>query len=247
MSNKTIKGGYRWLVEESCYEHRFIASLALGRPLDKEEIVHHINGRRLDNSTSNLCVMPSEQHEFFHGWLDWHKKVKGIYPSREKQLEALILKYSGTLLTDDGVIKSTFCRQAEYRLRQAESEIGCLASEIKISHRPGIGFPGDEWSYFEISSFKLLSSPWSRLPPIIAEALFLRWISTGLMTEPLPPCDSLRVDFQGYDHELSEWTLVALRSGKMIARVGVCELDNPTRTGKISARVVQRDHRWWTD
>jgi predicted nucleic acid-binding Zn ribbon protein len=36
------------------FEHRFVMSQALGRPLRKDETIHHINGDRLDNRLENL-------------------------------------------------------------------------------------------------------------------------------------------------------------------------------------------------
>lgn len=48
-------------------EHTLKASAALGRPLKKGEIVHHINGDKHDNSNSNLLVCGQP----YHMWLHW--------------------------------------------------------------------------------------------------------------------------------------------------------------------------------
>lgn len=45
------------------YEHRYLVAQDLGRPLRKDEIVHHKNGRRKDNRLSNLALMSKRAHD----------------------------------------------------------------------------------------------------------------------------------------------------------------------------------------
>ena len=91
------KNGY-YVLNNGELEHRYFARLALNRSLKKNEVVHHINGCKTDNSLSNLCVMDWEEHECFHGWLYWKKKVSGHYPSRKMQRKRLREKYNGIIL-----------------------------------------------------------------------------------------------------------------------------------------------------
>jgi hypothetical protein len=79
---------------ETHFLHRLIAKDTLGRDLRAGEVVHHINGQRLDNLVSNLCVMSREEHDRWHTWLRTLKN----YPSLETQRELLTIEHNGILL-----------------------------------------------------------------------------------------------------------------------------------------------------
>ena len=64
----TINEGYRRYDRDGQkrYAHRLIMSRILGRPLHRAEVVHHIDGDKLNNVPSNLVVMTRSEHVKLH-------------------------------------------------------------------------------------------------------------------------------------------------------------------------------------
>lgn len=60
---------------KNIYEHRYFMENKLGRKLDSNEIVHHVNGDKLDNRLENLEVILRADHNKHHFFSD-PKKVK---------------------------------------------------------------------------------------------------------------------------------------------------------------------------
>lgn len=48
------------------YEHQVVAEAAIGRPLEADETVHHLNGVKTDNRPENLTVMSRSEHARHH-------------------------------------------------------------------------------------------------------------------------------------------------------------------------------------
>jgi hypothetical protein len=87
----------KWKLAPSS-NYRETAVKVLGRNLERNEIVHHVNGNREDNGLNNLCVMDGVKHEMFHTWLRWKKEKSGSYPPIIHQKHILREEYGGILL-----------------------------------------------------------------------------------------------------------------------------------------------------
>lgn len=75
------KQGYKKLVicGRVILEHRLVMENHVGRPLEKKDHVHHINGNKLDNRIDNLIILKTSEHRALHNHnnsLSWNKERK---------------------------------------------------------------------------------------------------------------------------------------------------------------------------
>ena len=72
-SGSINRQGYRVLTVDGCeiLEHRWVVQQALGRALRAEELVHHIDGNKLNNVIENLEIMDRVSHSREHNTLLW--------------------------------------------------------------------------------------------------------------------------------------------------------------------------------
>jgi len=67
--NPMFKGGYELQGYRKIgkrFEHRIIMEKVLRRKLGAYEVIHHINGNRMDNRPENLLVMTRSEHLILH-------------------------------------------------------------------------------------------------------------------------------------------------------------------------------------
>lgn len=72
----TIHHGYKEITVKGKQvpEHRNLIEVFLGRKLQRREVIHHINGDRLDNRLENLMILTNQTHTPIHKTgRYWHK------------------------------------------------------------------------------------------------------------------------------------------------------------------------------
>ena len=93
--------GKMWEMKSDLSEHRVIAALKLKRPLEKGEIVHHLNGDHKDNRPENLRVCSSiNEHWNYH--LDSIGKIRNKLRIKQKEFAEML----GITVTDLSYIEN---------------------------------------------------------------------------------------------------------------------------------------------
>lgn len=60
------KRGYLRFRDSNKLVHRYVAEKKLGRALENWEVVHHVDGNKLNNRHANLEVCSREEHDAIH-------------------------------------------------------------------------------------------------------------------------------------------------------------------------------------
>jgi hypothetical protein len=70
-----MKNGYKAMVVEGrkIYVHRYVVEQSIGRKLEKNEHVHHLNHDKLDNRIENLKILSPQEHSRYHATTMWAK------------------------------------------------------------------------------------------------------------------------------------------------------------------------------
>lgn len=90
-------------------EHRVVMENYLGRLLNNDEIVHHIDGNKKNNIIENLQVLSSSEHHHLHGIQIGHKMAKLKCPYCHKIFTRHLVQ---TFVYKSNKYNCTFCSRS---------------------------------------------------------------------------------------------------------------------------------------
>ena len=93
------------------YEHIVVATKYLGRQLNDKEVVHHLDGNRLNNKHANLLVVEQSQHGKLHAWMA--SGAPGIEKLRENWVNSMDPKFITKVRTEE----FTYCKVCNLMLQ----------------------------------------------------------------------------------------------------------------------------------
>lgn len=116
-------GGYHGTGCVRTRYHRTLIERAVGRKLNSDEVVHHIDGNKDNNDIGNLRVMTKKDHHSIHSTEYWKKHRTGIVTEcfkcgRKKYLPLLYIKtkYNGNF----SKVKKYMCKDCYGKYGRSE-------------------------------------------------------------------------------------------------------------------------------